>query len=92
MRKWIVFSLVLFSASASSHSWYDNDCCSERDCKAVDAANVVEIEDGWKYLPTGNIFRDTPMLQAIRPSRDRDFHVCISSGGVSRCIYILNGM
>lgn len=77
------------------HSWYDHDCCSDQDCKPVPATDVVEIEGGWKYLPTGAIFRDTPEKKRIRPSQDRNFHVCIGRSEWDKnfpyCIYILQG-
>lgn len=77
------------------HSWYDADCCGEGDCVPVPATDVVEIEGGWKYLPTGNEFRNEGLIRRIRPSRDRNFHVCIGKKahdlGRSYCIYILSG-
>jgi hypothetical protein len=72
---------------AKAHNWYDWDCCHERDCFEVAREDVVEIEGGWKYLPTGNEFKDP---KKIRLSRDGKFHVCIM-GTTSMCIYIEQG-
>lgn len=84
--------LINAISSARAHSWYDAECCSNQDCKPVVTEDVVEIEDGgWKYLPTGTVFR----RDQVKPSRDRHFHVCIGvaewNRGKPYCIYVLQG-
>jgi hypothetical protein len=83
----ICAALAFFTTMARPHSWYEGDCCSNNDCFKVANEDVVEIEGGWKYLPTGNEFKDP---KKIRPSRDGKFHVCIM-GTTSMCIYIVQG-
>jgi hypothetical protein len=85
MLVWAVLMAIVTVAGA--HSWYDWDCCSKDDCFEVAREDVVEIEGGWKYLPTGNEFKDP---KKIRLSRDGKFHVCIM-GTTSMCIYIEQG-
>jgi hypothetical protein len=81
--------LGLLAGYAWGHSWYDWDCCADNDCKPVPAEDVAEIVGGWKYLPTGNEFKDP---KRIRPSHDGNFHVCINpSNKQSLCIYIVSG-
>lgn len=91
-------ALLLVAAIASGHGWYEEWCCDNSHCKPVPESDVVEIAEGvWKYLPTGNIFRDEPpLIKRIRPSKDKNFHVCIGSTavrslGFSYCIYIVQG-
>ncbi len=36
-----LFIVVAFSRPARSHSWYDADCCSDRDCEPVTAISFV---------------------------------------------------
>jgi hypothetical protein len=96
-------ALLLIAVIVGGHSapqgWaYEEWCCDNSHCKAVPASDVAEIESGvWKYLPTGNIFKDEPpLIKRIRPSKDKNFHVCIGatavrSLGFSYCIYIVQG-
>lgn len=80
--------ISLISSAASSHSWYDPDCCSDRDCRPVDADDMAEIGGGcWKYLPTGATFCGN----RVRPSKDKHWHVCISNNNVPYCAYIQMG-
>lgn len=99
----ILLLLLLATSPALAHSWYDHDCCNLSDCRPVPAEHVAEIEGGWKYLPTGNEFKNEPNMQRIRPSRDGKYHVCIGKPhaapgqgfnlvrGFSYCIYIVQG-
>ena len=82
-------ALLLMSDSVLGHSWYAPECCSGYDCKPVSTEDVVETDEGWKYLPTGNTFTK----DQVRPSEDRNYHVCIGPvNHKSYCIYIVNGM
>ena len=87
--------VLLIAAFMLVHSWYDPICCSDRDCRPVPATDVLEIEGGWKHLPSGAIFRDEPNIKRIRPSHDSNFHVCLgntpSNMNFPYCIYILQG-
>lgn len=84
----LAVAITIFNIKkARAHGWYDADCCSTTDCFPVRPEAVLEIEGGWKYLPTGVEFKDK---SRIRPSKDRNFHVCISNGR-PLCIYILQG-
>lgn len=94
----IALALLLIAAAmtpreAKAHSWYDGDCCNDRDCFPVASTDVRKIEGGWLYLPTGNVFKNEPPYIRIRPSKDEHFHVCIGTAtagvkGHSYCIYI----
>lgn len=83
----ILIVAICWAHQALSHSWYEPDCCSGDDCKPVSPEDLIEVEDGWKYLPTGYVFKG----KQIRPSRDRHFHVCITKSGTHYCVYILQG-
>lgn len=99
MRWIVVLALGLslcFTTPALPHSWYDHDCCRADDCFAVANEDVEQTADGWKYLPTGNEFKDEKTMRRIRPSQDTFYHVCIGKRtwdkGKSYCIYILLGI
>ena len=84
----VVLMLVFLSSPALAHSFYDYDCCSDRDCHPVNSDDLVEVEDGcWKYLPTGAKFCG----KQVRPSQDKHWHVCIGAGGQPYCAYIQMG-
>ncbi len=87
MRTALTLMLALLATAASAHSWYDQQCCGERDCRPVPCEQLVEDNNGsWLYIPTGNRFDS---LQ-VKPSQDRHCHVCISSGR-SLCVFIQTG-
>lgn len=89
---------LLWPSSAEAHDWYDAVCCSDEDCAPVRAATVRATPDGWEVtLAPG----DHPMVQEplrhvypydsprVRPSRDQDFHACVSVHGQRMlCLYV----
>lgn len=83
----VVAALAAMIYAAFAHSWYDPECCSGEDCRAVHADEVIETETGWKHLPSGIEFRK----DQVKPSKDRHFHICVSKYGTPYCIYILQG-
>lgn len=81
--------LVLSNGSSRAHSWYDYECCSQRDCRAVSSEEVLELSEGkWKYLPLAVVFE----RNMVKNSKDSRFHVCISPLNTPLCIYILSGV
>jgi hypothetical protein len=64
------------------HNWYPTECCSGKDCTAVPCDTLAEQTDGTiKYLEF------TFTKDQIRPSLDKDCHVCIA-GSTPRCVFI----
>ena len=81
--------LCLLASPALAHSWYPPECCSGRDCMSVRAEDMQEVDGGcWKYLPTGAKFCGAQ----VRPSQDKNWHVCISAAGFPYCAFIQTGM
>ena len=77
---------------AQAHDWYPMECCSQRDCFKVNMDELVESNNGdWLYLPRNLTFSK----DKIRPSQDRNFHVCIGNMehnmGKPLCAFILQG-
>jgi hypothetical protein len=96
--------IALFASSARAHEWYQADCCSGIDCAPVDAAAVVESPAGfvvtirpgthpmWPASKTENLVAVYPYRSSkVRPSRDENWHVCISSAGTPLCLYVIGG-
>src|SRR5690349_4935245 len=80
--------LIALSTSLLAHSFYDPECCSDRDCRPVSADDLEEVENGcWKYRPTGVKFCG----KQVRPSQDKHWHICTSPTGVPYCAYIQMG-
>lgn len=83
----------LLPRPAYPHSWYDPDCCHDKDCAPV-ADNVVEVTPGGFYIKDGwNVFieRGSPK---IRQSQDAHYHVCgykASMMTVVYCLYVPSG-
>ena len=78
----IVLALLLvwlFTASgASSHEWYDKDCCSGDDCRPVKPGEVEAYDDGvcvgYRHVQTGKKWcRGSTNL---RVSKDGGDHIC----------------
>lgn len=84
--------LLLGTAAALAHSWYDPQCCSERDCRPVPCDEISDQADGYHW--DGLVFERSK----AKPSQDKRCHVCILDrttwGGEGRgtlCIYIQQG-
>ena len=76
--RWLVIPL-LFSCPptlVSGHSWYDADCCSDKDC--FPAANVVYYSYDGSYTADvhGRHVRVGPEVKKL-PSRDGGYHACL---------------
>lgn len=95
MMKFGFLLLLMTVSTAHAHSWYDEECCTGYDCKAVDEEDVVVAKDGvhvrWQYhhsIPHTSILSTTD--PRVRWSKDEKKHVCVSRGGLN-CVYIPGG-
>lgn len=75
--------MVLLGNEAKTHSWYDHDCCSEKDC-----APVIQSTPGTYAGVTGEMMTTKfgtvfvpNNYKKTRPSRDADTHVCMTAPG-----------
>ena len=81
---------ILFESRA--HSWYDVQCCSEKDCAPVTDTQ----EDGHGNLivssELGTVF--VPNNFTRRPSQDEKDHICIityNGRTIPICYYVATG-
>lgn len=73
----IGFALQKATTPANAHSWYDGDCCSDRDCRPISASEVRELAwDRVLDLVSGQEVRGAQ----IRQSKDGDWHICNVAG------------
>jgi hypothetical protein len=83
--------LIALSLVTPVHDWYPWDCCSGRDCFAVEPDDLVEVEGGWEYLPRKMFFSK----DKVKPSQDANFHVCIGNYEFNKdkplCVFIVQG-
>lgn len=80
----VLFLLMALFNNAQSHSWYDNDCCHERDC----APATVTLEG--EQMVLSNQFGEAPMPQSMIPraSKDDKWHACFTyTRKELRCVY-----
>jgi hypothetical protein len=81
--------LLIGVVLASAHSFYDWDCCSDRDCQPVAEGMVAEESGGYRVLLTNQfIDRNSPK---VRMSPDGRWHVCTlggNLGGSVLCLYV----
>lgn len=87
----ILKSMFVASVLTFVHSWYPMECCRDTDCKPVVCEELVELPDGSiKY--SNYVFAKTK----IKPSQDKNCHVCIfkfptSNVGTPLCVFVLMG-
>jgi hypothetical protein len=84
----LVLAMTWMIYPARGHSWYDTECCSGKDCKAVDTENI-EHRDGGTYV-NGKLIEP----RKIKRSKDDQWHVCYGRaytwpvpGFEVRCLY-----
>lgn len=104
--RWIFLAALLFSATAaqaqyiprglghpsgSSH-FYDNSCCSKRDCEPVEPGAIRQTATGYyvRYMTSRGHLAEGFLpygASGIKPSRDAQEHACAPMDKVI-CIYI----
>jgi hypothetical protein len=77
----ITLIIILLSApaitDALAHSWYDPECCSERDCapvtttEQVNGGAMMTTEHGTVFVPNS--------YKPMRISQDGKWHVCMTT-------------
>jgi hypothetical protein len=96
---WICALFVLFcvifiglglmaSQPSHGHSWYDADCCNDKDCEPMEA-DYLPVENGQYLLPNG----EKVAVNNVRPSLDGRYHWCrirdlIRPQGKLSCLYV----
>lgn len=76
----------MYANIAMSHSWYDPACCSNQDCYSTEVKpfnkSMVEFQ-----TKSGVLIVDLEQQRdKIKPSQDRNWHICINQGKLI-CIY-----
>jgi hypothetical protein len=65
--------VALWATGAWAHSWYPLDCCSERDCRRIEASEVRELS----YTQVLDLVTGTVVTGSkVRQSQDGDWHIC----------------
>ena len=86
-----VMSLAI--ADAKAHSWYDPDCCSDRDCEPVSSiAFVASDPSAVPVMIVTTSFGTKPLTPQtkVRESKDSRMHACIYQGALL-CLYMPPG-
>lgn len=90
--------LCLVGFQAVAHSWYDYDCCSDRDCQAISADRVTITDEGYRvtledgdHLMVSGTFSGMILHgdEDIRPSQDGQYHACVSAPAMGSGIQML---
>ena len=82
--------LVALAEAVSAHSWYDPDCCSDRDCEPVSAITYVASDpNSVPVMVVTTSFGTKPVTSRtkIRESKDSRMHACIYQGALI-CLYM----
>ena len=78
------------SSPASSHSWYDADCCSDHDCEPVSAVSYVASDPAATpvmVVTTSLGTKPVTPITKIRQSKDGRMHACIYQDRLY-CLYL----
>jgi len=91
MRKLLTILVLLTSAPAFSHSFYDPVCCSNKDCKPIPVGDVKATPAGWQIVLTGEVLEYGSWR--VKDSPDGKFHRCamsadFSAKGHTLCLYV----
>ena len=91
-----IIAFLLLSGPAAAHSWYPLECCSEKDCEMLAAAELQRDDTSW-ILPNG----ERIPFEAARKSLDEQFHWCryvsspaapvIKPTGKAPCLFVPEG-
>lgn len=73
----------LLVALLLAHSFYSQECCSDRDCAPVEDGLVTERPDGYHYKHYTFPYQD----KRVKLSPDGRYHVCQNPYNVF-CIYV----
>ena len=60
--------------TAGAHSWYPNECCSNRDCMAADRIDTDARGD--RIVVVGELRIWIPPSLSVRSSPDHRVHIC----------------
>lgn len=87
---------VLAATVAFAHGdWYASfpECCSGHDCRAANDGEVVEAPDGYRVVPSGEVY--PYRHRKVRPSPDGKVHRCLKVPSDIRsetlCLFVVGG-
>lgn len=66
-----LLSFLYYVSNAPAHSWYDAECCNDKDCEPMEA-DYLPVENGQYLLPNG----ERVAINNVRPSLDGRYHWC----------------
>jgi hypothetical protein len=78
----VLLKIIVISSLLFIHSWYPEECCSGKDCKAVPCEQITELNNGNLKYEALEFSQEK-----IHPSQDKYCHVCAGSS-TPRCIFI----
>ena len=72
------------------HSWYDDKCCHDQDCRPVPCEEIEKISDGWLWRDRATEQRHWFPHDRLKASHDDACHVCVSPKTIPSgiCIYL----
>ena len=76
----IAVAMMALTGLANAHDWYPGECCSDRDCRAVDDPRE---QDGGFYF-SGGVFAPYGI---VRMSPDGKWHLCEGPGKKLLCVF-----
>jgi len=85
----MVLAMVLTCGpvEAEAHDFYARECCNDHDCRPAMSGEVVQVPQGWRIIPTGEI---VPQW-ATRRSPDGRIHRCSKDAdpkALTICLYV----
>jgi hypothetical protein len=96
MRKLILLLALLLPGTVLAHSWYDHDCCHDKDCGPI--LSERKLPDGRHAITTfvGTAYWKPGDWANIRLSKDAEDHACMVKTDMGEvvltCIYRATSM
>ena len=82
MKFLLVLSVLLLPSAVSSHEWYPQQCCSNKDCYPVPCEKIHSQGDKWEY------YGQTIDKFKTQLSPDGACHICVNPLIGILCIFL----
>src|SRR5262245_18370937 len=83
-------AVMLLNGAAAAHSWYDENCCRDKDCHPVPCEQIEKLREGYLWRDAATKHTHLFPKDRLKASHDEACHVCVSPGTIPSgiCLYL----